>query len=437
MLERHTMNSRHPALALALAMILISASLAAGAAAAAGPASRPNFVFILVDDMGWADVGCNGSTFYDTPARLNLTNYLVGLRQKADSPLLPAPYKHHMDLDEVTLAEALKPAGYATGHVGKWHLGPEPFFPQHQGFDVNIAGTAAGMPRGFFYPKWKENVPLEGKDGDYLTDRLTDEALRFIQDNKGRPFFLYLAFYAVHIPIEARPDLLAKYQAKKPGATQDNAHYAAMVETVDQNVGRVLDKLKELKIDERTVVVFTSDNGGLATPEGKYTPATNNAPLRSGKGNLHEGGIREPLVVRWPGKTPPGSTSRTAVSSIDFYPTFLEIAGVQPPAGHVIDGISLVPLLAQSGDIDRKALYWHYPHFSNQGGVPAGAVRAGDHKLIEYFEDGRLELYNLKDDIGESRNLAASMPDKAAAMKEMLAAWRKEVGANMPIRKDR
>ena len=432
-------------------------------------AEKPNFVFILVDDLGWADVGCNGSSFYETPnvdllaaggmrftdayaacpvcsptrasiltgkypARLKLTNFLVGTRQKQNSPVLTAPYKHQMELSEVTLAEALNTAGYTCAHVGKWHLGTEPFFPEHQGFALNVAGTRAGMPRSFFYPRWKENVPLEGAEGQYLPDRLTDEALEFIESSKDKPFFLYLAFYTVHIPIEGKPELVAKYEKKgqDPGRTQNNSHYAAMVDNMDQNVGRVLDKLEQLGIDGRTVVCFNSDNGGLSTPEGPHTPATNNHPLRAGKGHLHEGGVREPLVIRAPGCTEPGSVCREVVSSVDFYPTILELAGVERPREHVVDGVSIVPLLEQKGTLSREAIYWHYPHFSNQGGMPGGAIRAGDYKLIEFYEDGALELYNLKDDIGETRNLAGEMPEQAKELHDRLAAWRKSVDATMP-----
>jgi len=429
--------------------------------------SVPNIVFILADDLGWADVGCQGSTFYETPnidrlaargtrftnayaacqvcsptrasiltgkypARLNLTNYLVGKRQKQGSPVLTAPYEHHMKLSEVTLAEALGGAGYKSAHVGKWHLGGEPYYPQHQGFEVNIAGTSAGMPRSFFYPQWKANVPLAGVKDDYLPDRLTDEAIDFIQANRTRPFFLYLAYYAVHIPIQGKPALVEKYKAKEPGETQDNPHYAAMVEAVDQNVGRVLETLDRLELAENTVVVFFSDNGGLSTPEGPHTPATNNAPLREGKGHIYEGGIREPLLVRWPGKIGSGTTSGTPVASIDFYPTFLEMAGAKQPAVHTVDGVSLLPLLTGTGQLPQRELYWHYPHFSNQGGMPAGAVRDGAWKLIEFYEHGDLELYNLTEDIAETNNLAEALPERTEMLHRKLVTWRKAVDATMP-----
>lgn len=443
-----------------------------GAEPNAAPKRPPSLVFILVDDLGWADIGCNGSSFYETPhvdalaaagmrltnayaacpvcsptrasiltgkypARLKLTNFLVGLREKPGSPVLTAPYKHHLDLEEVTLAEALRSAGYTSAHVGKWHLGPKPYYPEKQGFAVNVAGTEAGMPRSYYFPAWQANVPLDGTKKDYLTDRLTDEALTFIEDNRARPFFLYLAFYAVHIPIQPRADLLAKYERKQPPGPQKNPHYAAMVDAVDQNVGHVLHKLGELGLEKDTVVFFFSDNGGLATPEGPHTPATTNAPLRAGKGYVYEGGIREPLVVRWPGSIPPGTVSDTPVTSVDFYPTILHMAGVDPARDQVLDGVDLVPLLTGTpGAADALAsrpLFWHYPHFSNQGGAPGGAVREGRYKLIEHYEDGRLELFDLVDDVGESRNLAQEKPELTQRLHEKLVAWRASVDATMPL----
>lgn len=462
---------RPPLRGLVTRLLVVAAAvwLMATAQTAAGKESRaPNFVFILVDDLGWADIGCFGSTFYETkqidqlaaegvrltdayaacpvcsptrasilsgkyPARLQLTNFLVGQRTRRGSPILPAPYKHQMELSEVTLAEALKSGGYATAHVGKWHLGEEPYFPQHQGFDLNIAGTRAGMPKSFFYPAWQANVPLEGKPGDYLPDRLTDEALKFITDKREQPFFLYLAYYSVHIPIQGKPDLVARYRDKPAGKTQANADYAAMVHAVDDNVGRVTAHLKELGLAENTVVVFFSDNGGLSTPEGPKTPATNNAPLRAGKGHLHEGGIREPCIVRWPGHIKPGGRNSTPITSVDFYPTFLEMAGIEPPAEQTLDGVSLARMLTESAELPDRSLYWHYPHFSNQGGMPGGAVRQGTYKLIEFYEHGNLELYDLASDIGEQRNLAKQLPEVTQRLHRQLVSWRKEVNANMPV----
>ena len=431
---------------------------------------KPNFVFVLIDDLGWADVGCFGSRFYETPnidllaaqgmkftsgyaacpvcsptrasimtgkypARLHLTDFLKGRRTRKGSPVLPAPYRDELPLEEVTIAEALKSAGYTTCHIGKWHLGGEPYFPEHQGFDINIGGCHSGAPRSFFWPKWGDNPPVVGRrEGEYLPDRLAEEAAHFIEVNKDKPFFLYLSHYAVHIPMEAKEEMIAKYRAKpKPRGGQDNPIYAAMVESIDQSVGRVVKTLERLRIDDRTVVLFMSDNGGLSVREGKNTPATTNAPLRCGKGYLYEGGIREPWIVKWPGVVKPGSTCDVPVISVDFFPTLLEIAAVKGvKTNGPIDGESIVPLLKQTGGLKRDAIYWHYPHFSNQGGRPGGAIRQGDFKLIERYEDGTLELYNLERDISETNNLAYSMPDKTAELRKRLHEWRKSVDATMP-----
>jgi len=443
-------------------------------------APRPNFVFFLIDDMGWADVGCNGSRFYETPnidrlaaagmrftdgyaacpvcsptrasimcgkypARIRLTNYIYGQRK---GRLLPPTYEARMRLEEVTIAEALKEAGYSTCFVGKWHLGDKGYFPEDQGFDVNIGGCRSGMPRSFFWPKWQGNPPIEGRDGDYLTDRLTDEALAFLDGVADRPFFLYLSHYAVHIPIEAKEALTEKYRlkAEKLGLAditprfrpegdtqarqvQDHAAYAAMVESVDQSVGRVLDKLDAMGLADNTVVFFTSDNGGLSTAEGS---PTSNRPLRAGKGWLYEGGIREPWLVKWPGVTKPGSACNQPVTSTDFYPTMLEVAALPLRPDQHRDGVSIVPLLRGKRQLNRPAIYWHYPHYSNQGGGPGGAVRAGDFKLIKWYEDNRVELYNLRKDIGEQNDLAAKDPRRARTMERMLDEWLTDVNAQMP-----
>ena len=367
------------------------------------------------------------------PARLRLTNFLKGLRTRPDSPILTAEYADFMPLEEVTIAEALKQAGYATGFVGKWHLGNSPYWPENQGFDVNIAGCQSGMPKSFFWPQWGNNPPIVGKsDGEYLTDRLADEAVGFIESNRGNPFFLYLSHYAVHIPLEAKKEMIEKYM-KKPKGKQDNPIYAAMVESVDSSVGKVLDTLEELGLSENTIVFFMADNGGLSVIEGANTPATTNAPLRAGKGYLYEGGIREPWIVKWDGVVKPGSVCSEPVSSVDFLPTICEMAGVTPLTNGAIDGLSIVPLLRGEEQLGREAIYWHYPHFSNQGGRPGGAIRKGDLKLIERYEDGTLELYNLRDDISEKRNLALEMPEKAKELQESLRKWLKDVNANMPL----
>ncbi len=452
--------------------------VSAGALALAGcqsvPAQakqRPNIVFFLVDDMGWADVGCFGSTFHETPnidrfareglrfmqayaacpvcsptrasimtgkypARLHLTDFLKGARSPEDSPVLPAPYLDQLALEETTIPEVLREAGYATGIVGKWHLGDASYGPQKQGFDMAIGVPGGGGLRSYFWPGWSS--PLEGHfRGEYLADRYTDEACAFIQAHRERPFFLYLAHNSVHIPLEAKAEKIKKYEEKLKAhppqeGRQNNPHYAAMVESVDESLGRVLETLETCGIADNTLVVFFADNGGLSVHEGKLTPATTNYPLRAGKGYLYEGGVREPMIVRWPGVTKPNSTCDTPVCSIDFLPTFRAIAAPGVKAGPV-DGLDISPLLRrEQKTLDRPALYWHYPHFSNQGGRPGGAIRAGDWKLIEEYEYGKLELYNLRDDIGETKNLAEAEPKRARALHEQLVAWRAEVNATMP-----
>jgi arylsulfatase A len=451
--------------------LLIVSALLLGAAPAGAGEARPNFVFILIDDLGWRDVGCNGSTFYETPnidrlaaagmrftngyaacpvcsptrasvltgkypARLHLTDWLPGRADRPSQKLLRPKFLQHLPLEEVTLAEALKPLGYVSASVGKWHLGGPDYYPEKQGFDVNVGGCDKGSPPSYFFPYKNRTFNLpgleEGREGEYLTDRLTAEAEKFLDKNRDRPFFLYLAHHAVHIPLQAKKDVVAKYREKvRPGQGQDNPVYAAMVESVDDSVGRVLKKLEELGVADRTVVFFTSDNGGLSVKEGANTPATLNAPLRAGKGYLYEGGIREPLLVRWPGVTKAGSTCDVPVCSIDFYPTILEAAGAKGGAG-AVDGVSLVPLLRQAEAPRRDALYWHYPHYSNQGGKPGGAVRQGRYKLIESYEDGNLELYDLREDVAEANDLARKLPEKTRELHRLLREWRTAVGAQMP-----
>ncbi len=449
----------------------------------AGPlraAERPNFVFILADDLGWKDLGCYGSAFYETPhlnalaaqglrftqayatccvcsptrasiltgkypARLHLTDFIPGRGDHPNQAMARPPIMNHLPLEEFTLAEALHEAGYQTAFFGKWHLGGAPYFPEHQGFDLNIGGCEKGAPPSYFSPYNITNLP-DGPPGEYLTDRLTDEALKFLTQATNRPFLLYLSHYAVHNPQQAKPELVAKFRAKAaqlPAAAgpefitdtgrqvrqiQNRPIYAAMVASLDESVGRVLDQLKALGLDRNTIVVFTSDNGGLATTEG--TP-TANVPLRMGKGWPYEGGVREPLLVKWPGVTRPGSVTDAQIIATDYYPTFLAMAGLPARPAQHLDGVSLVPVL-QGGPPPARPLFWHYPQYSNQGGGPCGTIRRGDYKLIEWYEDMRVELYNTATDLGETHNLAAAEPDRAAALTRELHAWRQSVAAQMP-----
>jgi arylsulfatase A-like enzyme len=454
------------------------------------PARPPNIVFILIDDMGWKDLGAYGSEFYETPnldrlategmtftnayascpvcsptrascltgrypARVGVTQWIGG---HTVGRLQDVPYHHALPLSEVTSASVLREAGYQTWHVGKWHLGPQRIGPDKHGFDINVAGSERGAPhKGYFSPY---QIPgfEDGPEGEYLTDRLTDEVIRLIeQRDSSRPFFLNLCHYAVHTPIQAPEALVEKYREKarrlgldqKPAFKQgeffpmihkrdqrvvrrlfqSDPVYAAMVENLDTNIGRVLAALDSAGIAENTLVVFTSDNGGLSTSEGSPTC---NAPLHEGKGWMYEGGTREPLIVRWPGKIDPGTRCSTPVTSTDFFPTFLETAGLPLRPDLHVDGVSLVPLLTERSDLDREALYWHYPHYGNQGDTPGCSIRAGDWKLIEYFEDGRLELYNLREDISESTNRAGSDPKVTARLKNMLDAWKDSINAVIP-----
>jgi arylsulfatase A len=440
----------------------------------------PNIIFFLVDDMGWSDLGCFGSRFYQTPnidrlaaagmkftdayaacpvcsptrasiltgkypATLNITDWLPG-RQNTKGPqtyekLLPPAFTQALPLEEVTMAEALQEKGYVTASIGKWHLGKEPYLPPSHGFDTSIASYHYGTPPGYFYPYYVDDnfqlpeLKANGREGEYLTDRLTKEAVNFIEANRQKPFFLYMSHYAVHIPMQAKEDLLNKYRQRADsmsGNIQNNPYYAAMVESVDQSVGRIMQALAEKGLAGNTIFIFMSDNGGLSAKEGPHTPATSNAPLREGKGHLYEGGIREPLIVHWPAAVKAGSVCRVPVSSVDFYPTLLEAAGISSGSVDTRDGRSFTNLL-KGEKTGRGPIFWHYPHYSNQGGKPSGAVRQGDFKLIEFYEDNSLELYNVAEDISETRNLAEEMPEKTAQLHTLLKEWRKKVNAEMPI----
>lgn len=459
-------------------------------------AAKPlNVLFFLADDLGYMDVGFNNpNTFYETPhldrlasggmvftdfyaasqvcsptrasilngkhpARTNTTNFFSGRR---GGTFQPAHFETQMALEEVTMAEAFQEAGYRTYFAGKWHLGPKGNWPEDQGFDINRGGADNGLPRSYFSP-FKNVQNLEpGPDGEFLTARLAEESVAFLEDmaKSGKPFFLYHSFYSVHTPLQAPKELVAKYEAKakKRGLTdekgrfdpgrerqvwpdakgsrnvrirQDHAVYAAMVESLDQAVGAILERLDELDLAGNTAVVFMSDNGGLSTSEGL---PTSNLPLRGGKGWIYEGGIREPVVIRWPGVTSPGTRCTAPAISMDFYPTLLEMAGLPLRPEQHEDGTSLVPLLRNPfAKFDRGPLFFHYPHYANQGGFPSSAVRVGDFKLIQDLEDGECELYHLSDDIAEHNNLEQLHSDKVEEMKATLDAWRREVDAQ-PLR---
>lgn len=450
----------------------------------------PNFVFILVDDLGWTDLGCFGSTFYETPnidqlaasgmkftnayaacpvcsptrasiltgkypARIDATDWFgapqpdnVEKHWTKDKPLLPAAYKEYMEPEEKTIAEALKEAGYATFFAGKWHLGDEEkYYPEQQGFDINMGGYFRGGPyTGNQYFSPYDNPKMEnGPAGEHLPDRLATETAKFIEQHKDTTFLAYLSFYSVHTPLMAREDLEKKYQAKKDslgledewGQEGERQHrlvqchpvYAGMIEAMDQAVGKVLDQLKTSGVEDNTVVIFMSDNGGLATSEGH---PTTNLPLKAGKGWLYEGGIREPMIVRWPGVSSEGSESDVPVTSTDFYPSMLEMAGIrQLPEQHK-DGKSFVDILEGSSEPIHEAIFWHYPHYGNQGGAPGSAIRKGKWKLIHWYENDHYELYNLKEDIGEEQNVASKHPEEVETLKKELNQWLKEVDGKMP-----
>ncbi len=437
-----------------------AAGTALGAAAtplvAAQERRPPNIVFVLADDLGWAELGCYGNRFNETPhldrlaregmrftdayaaapvcspmrvsfmtgqypARVGITDYL-----RPNDPKFLSP-----DLD--ALPKALGRAGYASCLIGKWHLmgdyAARKGDPKLHGFTEVVCSETRGIGGGDYWAPYRFNPAIQPRsEGEYLTDRLNREAVDFIERHRDKPLFLYLSHYAVHTRLDGKPPLVAKYKAK-PGAGErgKNPQLAAMVESIDDGVGMVLAKLDELGIADNTVVIFMSDNGGEHR-------VTSNAPLRGAKSQLYEGGIREPLIVRWPGVVKPGSVCSTPVSSIDFYPTLLAMAGARCDPKHIVDGASLLPLLRGTGTLRERALFWHYPlarpHFL--GGVSAGAVRVGDWKLIEFFDTGAAELYNLKDDIGETADLAAKRPDKVAELRKRLADWRASVGAVMP-----
>ncbi len=435
----------------------------------AAPAKKPNFVFLLVDDLGWADFGCYGAEFHETPhidrlaeggmlfsdgyaactvcspsraaimtgcypARLHLTDWIAGHKHPRAKLAVP-DWTMKIGHERVTLPEALKEAGYRTVFLGKWHLmpiGAEDFdahYPESHGFDINIGGREWGQPKGrgrYFSPFDMPGLD-DGNPGDFLTDKLTDAAIDYLdKGDRNTPFLLYFSYYTLHGPIMAPPQLVAKYteKAKTFENTKNefiNPARAGMVESLDTSVGRIMQKLEEMGVADNTAIVLVGDNGGdhdLTT-----------GGLKAFKGFAHEGGTRVPFIVKWPGKTRPGSKSDTPVIGTDFYPTMLEMAGLPlKPESHR-DGVSLVPLLTGGTALERDALYWHYPHYHRT--KPYGAIRSREWKLIEFFEEGALELYNLSSDPREEHNLAEAQPEKAGELLRRLNAWRGAVGAQM------
>jgi arylsulfatase A-like enzyme len=363
----------------------------------------------------------------------------------------------------VTIGEALKAGGYKTAYFGKWHLGAEDrHHPEQQGFDYHRGVNRAGAPGSYFYPFSRGKGPKVGgsavpdfagaKPGDYLTDLLAGEAVKFVEENRDDPFFLFLAHYSIHTPIQAKPVHVKKYQQKLAarggsaetssrdergyGTTrmdQDNPALAGMVESVDASVGRMLDKLEELGLSEKTVIIFTSDNGGLSTLQGDRVGPGCTLPLRGGKGWMYEGGIRVPLIVKWPGVTKAGSTCAVPVVSTDFYPTLLEIAGLPARPEQHHDGLSLAGLLKGEGSLAREAIYWHYPHYHGSGNRPTAGVRKGDYKLVRWYEDGGEELFNLKGDLSETEDLAGDFSERRQELSGDLDAWLKAVDARMAV----
>jgi len=464
-----------------------------GIATACGGEQPLNFVFMVADDLGWSDLGCYGSSFHETPAldrlaaegvrftsayaacpvcsptrasiftgkypaRLGLTDHIGGPQPahwRQNTPLRPAKYQQHLPLEEVTFAETLRSAGYATLFAGKWHLGhSDQHWPEYQGFDINAGGSVAGGPfsgNGYFSPYGNPRL-TDGPPGEHLDGRLADETVRFIESHKHKPFLVVLSFYSVHVPLMAREDLRQKYERKRDpfgetpepiygfdGETrvrllQEHAIYGAMVEAMDQAVAKVVEALKKQGLYDRTVIIFTSDNGGLSTGDRAISRdqgwPTSNIPLRMGKGWLYEGGIRVPLIIHAPGLMA-GKVSHHQVVSTDFYPTILELASCEPMPEQHIDGQSFASIL-QGSHSDREPIYWHYPHYSNQGGAPGSAMRHGQWKLIHWFEDNRLELYNLNNDISEKKNVASDNPTVAENLKQQLDEWRFNIGARMP-----
>ena len=429
-----------------------------------GAGRIPNIIFILADDLGWAELGCYGNTFNETPNLDKLAKQGMRFTDAYAAAPVCSPYRaalmtgqyparigiadylrpndrNHLSTRYITIAEALKRAGYATGIIGKWHLtgyanhGAEEFPPAMQGFDETIVSENRGIGGGSYFHPYHFNREIQKRlaGKEFLVDRCNLEAVEFIERHKNEPFFLYLSHYAIHTRLNGKPELVAEFE-KKPGAgkgpmaKRNNPHLAAQLKSIDEGVGMITNKLNKLDLSSDTILVFTGDNGG-------EDRVTTNAPLQAGKSTLYEGGIRVPLIIRYPKIVQAGTVCKTPTCNIDFYPTLCQLAGIEPGSKKRVDGVSILPLLKNPDyQLNRETFYWHYPldkpHFL--GGRSAGAIRKGDWKLIEFFDTGQKELYNLADDISENNNLAGTNPEKVAELLGLLKAWRKEVGAKIP-----
>jgi arylsulfatase A-like enzyme len=465
-------------------MLLILTCLLPTSTVLADTASRMNFVFILIDDLGWADLSCYGSTFYETPhldalagsgmrftqacaacpvcsptrasimtgrhpVRVDITDWIPGQTAKPDAAhrFRQIEDRNELPLEEITLAEILRTAGYQTFFAGKWHLGGAGYLPTDQGFDFNLGGGHWGQPPAGYFAPWKNPYLQEHHEGEYITERLTDESVSFIRSrDPARPFLLFLSHYDVHTPIHKDKRHYEYFEKKRNGigtdaspiterrgisrSRQDHAEYASMVSAIDDSVGQLVAALRDAGLEDSTTIIFTSDNGGLCTL--RQEGPTSNLPLRSGKGWLYEGGIRVPLIVRVPGMTTTGGISQTPVLSTDYFPTILELAGIDLPSNLILDGESFVPQLQNLTSAETRALFWHYPHYHGSQWTPGAAMRLGDWKLIEFYEFGDAELYNLATDPGELRNLAAAEHDRLDEMRQQLRQWQSELHATMP-----
>ncbi|WP_375585820.1 sulfatase [Cyclobacterium xiamenense] len=451
--------------------------------------SPPNVLFILVDDLGYQDLGFTGSRFYETPnidklasegmvftnayaaspicspsraailtgkypARLNLTDYIPGNRHYGPHPnqqLASHPFKLFLDPEETSMAEAFRATGYATFFAGKWHLGEtEEYYPENQGFEINRGGNHTGHPAGGYFSPYNNPQLPDGPEGEYLTDRLTAETIRFISEKKDAPFFAFLSFYTVHLPLQGKAEKVKKYEEKRRTSKyegpafdqqngtffknhQDRPDYAAMVESLDENIGRLMHALAKEGLDQNTLVVFTSDNGGMASSNLAGQIPTSNAPLRTGKGYLYEGGIRVPLIFRWPNNIEPGSSSTFPVTGTDLYPTVPDMAGSKLRPMQHLDGISLKPVLTGE-KLDVRPLFWYFPHYSGGlGGRPSAAIREGQYKLIHFFETNESELYNLEKDPEENSDIGKSLPKIKSRLANTLHQWIAEMAVKLPF----